>query len=147
MNALDLFAQAQALSKLATHAVPSGLIKPLHADRWNHVSVNGKQVARVVEHAVSFDAGKQLARFQWTFVDLRDDTNVQTIAATIDVHGRTTIALDADAQGPGDPVAEASPRIAARPIPTLAGLMISVELIFDLAGKRQDYRFDGRVYP
>lgn len=147
LSVTDLFSQIQAASKLAVGAVPKGLITTLAPHRWDHVSVNGKQVAEVTEHGMSFDAAHQLAKVHWTFADLSNRSRVQTISATFDVHGRTTIALDDDAQGPDDPVTEAAPRIAGRFIVMFEAVKISIELIFDLKGQRQDYRFDGRMYP
>lgn len=147
MNALDLFAQIQSTVKAAQGLASSGVVKPLHVEKWDRVSINGVQSAAVTDHGYSFDAARQTAHIFWEFADLKIGSKRQRIEATTDVRGRVTVSLDDDAQGPDDPVIEAAPRIAMRPIVTLSGVKISIELIFELAGRRQDYRFDGRVFP
>jgi len=132
---LDLFNEIKSLAG----GLPLGAFKALPPDRWDHVSVNGHQVAKVTEHSVGFDILHQVASAAWTFVNLADASRISTITATIDATGRATITLD------GMP--EVNARIAARPIVQLFSIKFSIELIFDLAGVRQDYRFDGRGWP
>lgn len=117
----------------------------LPVKRWDKVSINMRQTAIVTAHGVGFNAAHQSASVFWTFQDVADPTNVQTIIGLVNVHGDVTITLDDDASGPHLAVAENKARIAARPILQWTGVKLSIELIFDLDGVRQAYRFDGEL--
>lgn len=140
---LDLFAQIESVAA----KVPAGVFTALPAHRWDHVSINGVQSAKVTAHGVTFDPLTRLASVYWTFADIKNPTDVQTVLGTIDSSGHTTVALAPGAMAEGVPIQEVNPRIAARSLFTWQGIKISVELIFDLNGTRQDYRFDGVVWP
>lgn len=132
---LDLFNEIKGLAG----GLPAGAFKSLPPDRWDHVSINGHQVAKVTAHTIGFDIVHQVATVLWTFANLADASKISTITATINASGHATITLDG--------ISETAARIAARPIIQGFSLKFSIELIFDLAGVRQAYRFDGRSFP
>jgi len=132
---IDLFNEIKGLAG----NLPVGAFKALPPDRWDHVSFQGVQKAKVTAHSVGFDVVHQVATASWTYADLVDPSKVDTIKATIDAKGHATITLDG--------VSEANARIAVRPIIQLFSVKFSIELIYDLNGVRQDVRLDGRAFP
>jgi hypothetical protein len=137
---VDLFAMIESV----VAKVPGGVYKPLPAHRWDPVSINGIHSARVVDHGVSFDPVARLATVFWEFADLKDPTLLRTIRGVLEINGHAKIWTSTPMNGD---VEQEHARIAARVLWTWQGIKISVEMIFDAGGKRQDYRFDGVTWP